>query len=75
MPIYEYRCARCAEVYEMLVRSAADEKALRCPKCSCVKAERVFSVFAAQGTRSKASSAAGSGCASCHSGTCSSCRH
>lgn len=73
MPIYEYKCAKCSEVFETLVRSAADEASLSCPKCHGKKCRKVFSTFAAQGTRSKASS--GGSCSGCHSGNCSSCGH
>ena len=74
MPIYEYKCGRCDRVFEEFIRSAADEKSLKCPKCGSRKYGKMFSVFAAQGTQSKASSAAGSGCCNCHSGSCSTCR-
>ncbi len=73
MPMYEYKCAKCGEVFEELVRSAADEKGLSCPVCGGRKCGKVFSVFAAQGTVSKASS--GGSCDGCHSGNCSTCGH
>jgi len=75
MPIYEYKCAKCSGVFEILVRSAADEKLLKCPRCGGKKCQKVFSVFAAQGTSSKASSGGGGSCAGCHSGHCSHCGH
>jgi len=75
MPIYEYKCARCGEVFQELVRSSSDEKPLKCPKCGCKKSEKLFSVFAAQGNSSKSASGSsgGAGCAGCRSTNCSTC--
>jgi putative FmdB family regulatory protein len=42
MPIYEYRCLNCQELFEMLVMKS-DEADIRCPKCDGSKAERVMS--------------------------------
>jgi putative FmdB family regulatory protein len=47
MPIYEYRCATCAERFEELVRRPDDP--VTCPECGGVEAERVLSVFAGVG--------------------------
>ena len=47
MPIYEYRCASCAERFEELVRRPEDPVA--CPHCGGVEAERLLSTFAGVG--------------------------
>lgn len=71
MPIYEYECAACGEEFETLVRSMSDAERQKCPECGSTRCRKVFSVFAAQGTASKASS--GGGCADCSSSNCSTC--
>jgi putative FmdB family regulatory protein len=42
MPIYEYRCLNCNELFEMLVMTS-DAGDIRCPKCDGSEAERVMS--------------------------------
>ncbi|OQX17802.1 MAG: FmdB family transcriptional regulator [Desulfobacteraceae bacterium IS3] len=42
MPIYEFRCLKCNEVFEKLVMKN-DEVELRCPKCKSEDFERVLS--------------------------------
>lgn len=64
MPIYEYRCQKCGEVTEALVRMGA-EPDLACRKCGSKKLERKFSTFAAHGA-----SSGGSSGDSCPTGTC-----
>lgn len=51
MPIYEYRCQKCGEVIEVLVRMGA-EPDLICGKCGSRKFERKFSVFGTGGSSS-----------------------
>jgi putative FmdB family regulatory protein len=79
MPIYEYKCAACDEVFEALVRSMSDSSRQKCPTCGSRKTKKIMSVFAAQGMTPKSSSSRGnghgSGCASCGGGHCSTCGH
>ncbi|MFN0155005.1 MAG: FmdB family zinc ribbon protein [Gaiella sp.] len=42
MPIYEYRCEKCSEVYEEYL-STSTKPAPPCPKCGSDKAERLLS--------------------------------
>ena len=44
MPIYEYKCEICGQVFEELVFSSEDEEKTRCPKCGDKKINRVMSV-------------------------------
>jgi len=44
MPLYEYRCEKCGEACELLVRSESDVK---CPVCGSVKLARQLSVVSA----------------------------
>lgn len=48
MPIYEYACDQCSEQFEQLVRSAADERDVACPKCGATRVSKRLSVFAAR---------------------------
>ncbi len=81
MPIYEYKCASCDDVFEALVRSMSDTSPQKCPKCGGRKTKKLMSMFAAQGTRAKSTSGSGNGhgsscgCGSCGGGHCSTCRH
>ena len=69
MPLFEYRCAGCGSVFELLARSAG-EKPAACPQCGTKKVEKQFSTFAAH----QAPEAGLPGCASgsCASGNCGS---
>ncbi len=45
MPIFEYRCSECREIFEHLRLSRTDT-AVECPHCGAKRAEQLFSVFA-----------------------------
>ena len=47
MPIYEYRCERCDELFEELLPSSTSP-APPCPACGAPEATRVFSQFATE---------------------------
>ena len=49
MPIFEYRCSKCHEIFEHLKLSRTDTRTA-CPHCGHNKAEQMFSVFAARST-------------------------
>jgi len=45
MPIYDFRCPKCGELYEvLLLPSSPDRKALTCPSCGSPNQERLISV-------------------------------
>ena len=77
MPIYEFVCRPCDEVFEVLFRSFAEKKKVTCPSCGGDDVAKKISVF---GTRTAAeagsfsSSAGGSGCGSCSASSCKGCR-
>ena len=55
MPIYEYQCAKCNRVLNFLVRTIADHKPPKCPKCGHARMNRQMSSFApASGEREPA---------------------
>ncbi|MEW6264598.1 MAG: zinc ribbon domain-containing protein [Thermodesulfobacteriota bacterium] len=41
MPIYEYECTKCGQVFEELVRNS--ESRINCPKCGSGKAKKLIS--------------------------------
>jgi putative FmdB family regulatory protein len=43
MPIYEFKCLDCAEVFELLVMGDDDTVEMRCPKCESESFDRVLS--------------------------------
>jgi putative FmdB family regulatory protein len=45
MPIYEYRCRKCNETFEVIQKVNEDNKGLRCPKCDAGEPGRVLSLF------------------------------
>ena len=49
MPLYEYRCQRCDERFEVLQRMGASGEGLTCPKCGFVGLAREASAFASGG--------------------------
>lgn len=43
MPIYEFKCLKCEEFFELLVMGGDDTMEMRCPKCQAEDFERVLS--------------------------------
>jgi putative FmdB family regulatory protein len=43
MPVYEYRCQKCGQVIELLIRSKQEEKELRCTQCGASELQRLLS--------------------------------
>lgn len=77
MPIYEYRCDDCEEIFEKLVFKK-DEKIL-CPECGNEHVHRVLSVCGFKtgsdkgAASSRMSGSKGSSCAGCTATSCKSC--
>ena len=45
MPMYEYRCTKCAHKFEELVRLNTPDSEIPCPQCSEHHAKRLISSF------------------------------
>jgi putative FmdB family regulatory protein len=45
MPIYEYKCKKCENKFEMLRGMFDSDEDIKCPECGEEHPERVFSVF------------------------------
>ena len=44
MPIFEFKCNKCEEFFEVIVMGSDDnDKELNCPKCKCHEIQRVVS--------------------------------
>ena len=43
MPIFEFRCTECGELFEKLFKTSGEEVDIRCPKCKSQSFERVIS--------------------------------
>jgi len=48
MPIYEYRCKKCGEKFEKLVRFSTSTSEIECPKCGSQRVEKLISAFSAR---------------------------
>jgi len=75
MPIYEFDCLKCGNVFEELVGHSEDASKLTCPSCSSRRVKKRFSLF---GFRSKGESGqtrtSSSSCAGCTATSCASCK-
>ncbi|MBU0545567.1 MAG: zinc ribbon domain-containing protein [Proteobacteria bacterium] len=71
MPIYEFKCSKCSEFFELLLMNSNEEEALKCPKCGSDAFERVISTtnFAMGGSSGNKTSGS-SQTRSCSSGSC-----
>ena len=71
MPIYEFRCLKCNDCFEFLLRNQKEQVELRCPKCKSEEFERVMSVSChATGDASPKGQAAQAKTRNCSSGSC-----
>jgi putative FmdB family regulatory protein len=43
MPIYEFKCSKCEEFFEVLVMGSEDDNEITCPKCKSQEFQRVVS--------------------------------
>jgi putative FmdB family regulatory protein len=59
MPIFEFKCRKCREIFEVLFRNRDEKVSVVCPKCGSIKVERMISAFAGK-----------TGCGSCTSTSC-----
>lgn len=61
MPLYEYRCPRCQERFEVLQRVGDSAESVRCPECGAGSVERLLSTFAASAAGASSMSFADAG--------------
>lgn len=84
MPIYEYKCTKCAHKFDLLRPSVLSNEPADCPKCK-EKSERILiASFACRGGaclnndrgpsgESGSGLGGGSSCGGCSGGNCSTC--
>ena len=75
MPIYEYKCADCADTFEIMTSRSQRQKHPACSKCGGHSTERVMSTFSGRsrsGTESR--QVGGSACAGCAAKSCATCQ-
>lgn len=71
MPIFEYRCSKCNEVFEILIVSTNDEAEMKCSHCGSEDFERVMSTASyAMGFSKGESQGPSVQSRECASGTC-----
>lgn len=68
MPLYEFKCLKCNEFFELLVMKKGEEVTMKCPRCDSGEFERVLSTT----RHTMGAKAAGSQGVSTQSRTCSS---
>jgi putative FmdB family regulatory protein len=71
MPIYEFKCLKCNECFEILFTSAQDTAELKCNKCDSQEVERVLSSTNFSVSGGSGSVGASAQTRSCSSGSCS----
>ncbi len=70
MPIYEFRCLRCNECFELLVMNIQDTVEMCCPACHSEEFERVMSATAHHVAGGSNSTGISSRTRNCSSGSC-----
>jgi putative FmdB family regulatory protein len=45
MPVYEYKCTKCGEIFELKLGFFHNKRSEKCPKCGGEEPRRVFSSF------------------------------
>ncbi len=60
MPIYEYKCRKCGNIFERICFAGDDEKDIGCPTCEERDVERLLSCFSSVSSGSGAGHSLGS---------------
>lgn len=71
MPIYEFKCMKCNECFELLMMGQKDNVEMKCPECQSENLERVLSSTSYQiGTSSGGNQGATAQTRTCSGGSC-----
>ena len=72
MPIYEFKCNKCNDVFELLMMKSDDDNIAKCPGCGSEEFERIMSStnYAIGAGGGSAKSGVSSQSRSCGSGSC-----
>jgi len=71
MPIFEFQCEDCGEVFEELILGNDSDKVI-CKKCKSSNVKKLISQVSFK-SDNKFTSSVSSACSTCKGGTCSSC--
>jgi putative FmdB family regulatory protein len=67
MPIHEFQCKKCGNIFEYLCFRRDDRDHARCPSCDHEEVEMLLSTFSSKGSAPKSSPAGLSSASSCSS--------
>lgn len=67
MPIYEYKCKKCGNIFETLTFSIQEKQPVFCPSCGSKKTEKLMSMFGGK----FGNTSSGTGCSTCSQTSCS----
>ena len=71
MPLYEFRCLKCNDCFEILVMKQEEEVELKCPHCDSEEFERIMSASCySMGSGSGKSEGASAQTRNCPGGSC-----
>jgi putative FmdB family regulatory protein len=70
MPIYEFRCLNCQDLFEMLVMGSDEHEKIKCPRCNSETSERVMSTTNFCMTGGNAGSEPSAQTRTCSGGSC-----
>ncbi len=73
MPIYEFKCSKCQELFELLLLNTDEKIHMQCPKCKSEDFERVLSTTAYIMGTGTTETCVGTQTRSCPSGSCATC--
>ncbi|MCD4716597.1 MAG: zinc ribbon domain-containing protein [Desulfobacterales bacterium] len=65
MPIYEFKCKKCGNVFEFLCFRSSDEDTATCPSCGGNKTEKLLSKFSSASSGSSSGLGSSLGSPSC----------
>jgi len=43
MPLYEFKCLKCNDIFELLIMNNKDKVEMKCPKCNSDSFEKIIS--------------------------------
>jgi len=61
MPIYEYKCKKCDENFELFVRVSSQQDKPACPECGSSKVKKAISLFGLSGANASSRTVASCG--------------